>query len=305
VRLVDPDRPGRLIDVEQRETASFDGTRIAYQVAGSGRPVLLVGGLAGTFPVWRHLYRYLGDRYRFLAWDFRGLHRSGPAQTQDAPGLQDLAKDGLAVLRAEGAPRAAVLSWSGGTQVALEICRFNAEQVAALVLVGGAAGRPWSAIPGPLPVRPILRSFVRVAARFPSLASAAVGRLGRWPETLPWLKRAGILAPTLDEEVFSDLAEDFANVDPRIYFALLERFARHDARDVLPTLRMPVLVLAGDRDPLVSKGTIEEIARAIPGAELTVLPGGTHYTAVEFPELFNLRIEKFFLERGWEPQQAA
>jgi hypothetical protein len=35
------------------------------------------------------------------------------------------------------------------------------------------------------------------------------------------------------------------------------------------------------------------------------VPGGTHYVAVEFPELVSLRVEKFFRERGWPPVASA
>jgi pimeloyl-ACP methyl ester carboxylesterase len=45
--------------------------------------------------------------------------------------------------------------------------------------------------------------------------------------------------------------------------------------------------------------------RDVPAAELLVVPGGTHYVAVEFPELVNLRVEKFLRERGYLPTRAA
>jgi hypothetical protein len=35
-----------------------------------------------------------------------------------------------------------------------------------------------------------------------------------------------------------------------------------------------------------------------------VLPGATHYAALEYPEMVNLRLEKFFRERGYEAAQA-
>jgi pimeloyl-ACP methyl ester carboxylesterase len=40
------------------------------------------------------------------------------------------------------------------------------------------------------------------------------------------------------------------------------------------------------------------MARRIRGAELLIVPGGTHFVAVEYPELLNLRIEKFFREHA-------
>jgi pimeloyl-ACP methyl ester carboxylesterase len=44
-----------------------------------------------------------------------------------------------------------------------------------------------------------------------------------------------------------------------------------------------------------------KMAERIPHAELMVIPGATHYAAVEYPELVNLRLEKFWLERGYSP----
>ena len=44
--------------------------------------------------------------------------------------------------------------------------------------------------------------------------------------------------------------------------------------------------------------TLLEAAAVRAYARLLVVPGGTHYVAVEYPELVNLRIEKFFRERG-------
>ena len=56
---------------------------------------------------------------------------------------------------------------------------------------------------------------------------------------------------------------------------------------------------AGDRDAMTPRRAAEKMVRGIDGAELMVVPGGTHYVAVEYPELVNLRVEKFFHERGY------
>ncbi|MEQ8887960.1 MAG: alpha/beta hydrolase, partial [Sandaracinaceae bacterium] len=78
-----------------------------------------------------------------------------------------------------------------------------------------------------------------------------------------------------------------------------ERLGQHDAKDVLETLDVPVLVITGDRDLFTPRAAAEQMVRDVRGAELLVVPGGTHYVAVEYPELVNLRIEKFLRERGY------
>ena len=70
----------------------------------------------------------------------------------------------------------------------------------------------------------------------------------------------------------------------------------------LPEVDVPTLVVVGDRDLFTPRKAAEKIVRKVPGAELMVVPGGTHYVAVEYPELINLRLEKFFLERGYPPR---
>ena len=108
---------------------------------------------------------------------------------------------------------------------------------------------------------------------------------------------------TLDEELWHELAGSFADLDMSLYMHVLELLGEHDASDVLPDVDVPVLVIAGDRDLFTPRSAAERMVREISGAELMVVPGGTHYVAVEQPELVNLRIEKFFGERGYPPAQ--
>jgi pimeloyl-ACP methyl ester carboxylesterase len=68
------------------------------------------------------------------------------------------------------------------------------------------------------------------------------------------------------------------------YLALLE----HDQRGALDTLgRVPAVVLAGDRDRLVSMRLAGEVAAGIPGAELILVPGAGHQLILERPDIVN------------------
>jgi hypothetical protein len=46
------------------------------------------------------------------------------------------------------------------------------------------------------------------------------------------------------------------------------------------------------------------MARRTRGSEIMVIPGATHYAPIEYPEMVNLRLDKFFRERGYEPTGA-
>ena len=46
------------------------------------------------------------------------------------------------------------------------------------------------------------------------------------------------------------------------------------------------------------------MARRTRGSEIMILPGATHYAPLEYPEMVNMRLEKFFRERGYEASTA-
>jgi pimeloyl-ACP methyl ester carboxylesterase len=284
--------------VEERRVRSFDGTEIAYHTVGEGPPILLANGLGGSWKAWSHQIRYFRDRYRFVSWDQRGLYRSSPPADRGALDICAHARDALAVLDAERIEPAAIWGWSMGVQVALELWRRAPQRVTSLVLINGVAGKPWETLAN----RPWLGRLVpHVLARLrrmPHVMSALTRRAVTWEGTPTWAKRLGLASPTLDVAIFHELAASFAELDMGIYIHTLEQIGEHDAHDVLPTIRVPLLMIAGGRDWMTPREAAEAIVRAVPGAELLIVPGGTHYVAVEYPELVNRRIERFLNERG-------
>jgi pimeloyl-ACP methyl ester carboxylesterase len=287
------------LKVEERRICAHDGTDIAYHVVGEGPPVLLANGLGGSWKAWSHQIAYLSDRYRFISWDYRGLYRSGKPPDPDALHVDDHTRDAIAILDAEGVSRTAILGWSMGVQVALEMFRRVPDRVAALVLINGVAGMPWETVMNVKAMARVLPPILRTVRRVPQLASGLTRRVVHWPETVTWAKRLGLAGRTLDEDLWAELAGSFADLDMGVYMHTLDLLGDHDARDVLSEVDVPTLVIAGDRDLFTPRRQAERMVRTIPGAELMVVPGGTHYVAVEFPELVNLRIEKFFRERGY------
>ncbi|MEM9073958.1 MAG: alpha/beta hydrolase [Myxococcota bacterium] len=284
---------------QEHRILSHDGTEIAYHVLGGGTPVTLCNGLGGSWMAWSHQIRYFQDRYRFMSWDYRGLYRSGPPPSLDALTVSDHVQDALAVMDAEGVERASFIGWSMGVQVALELFGRHPERVANLVLVNGVAGNPWSTVMNLGFMGDLLPPVIRGLGAVPRLAEAVTRRVVKMPEAVQWAKRIGLAASTLDDSIFHQLAESFADVDMKLYLRILELLGEHDASRFLEDVDVPALLVAGDRDLFTPRSAAERMARRIPGSELLVVPGGTHYVAVEYPELINLRIEKFYRERGY------
>ena len=60
--------------------------------------------------------------------------------------------------------------------------------------------------------------------------------------------------------------------------------SRPDARPDLPRIKCPTLVLVGEADQLTPPALSEEMAAAIPGSRLVVVPGSGHLSTLERPE---------------------
>ncbi len=293
------------LPIDTRRVTSFDGTEIAYHVT-PGAPadapwVVLANGLGGTALAFRGLIDYLGARYRFVTWDYRGLYASSRPFPDDAAAyrIAHHVRDLQAILAAERITQASLLGWSMGVQVVLETFLAQPGLAQNLVLLNGTSGRPLDTL-SPLPgMKMVLPALIDIARRAHSIATPIARRATGQPETASWFKRLGLVGKTFDETVFAELTAAFSELDMEPFFRNLQAIGEHDAGHILETVDVPTLIIAGDADLLTSRELAEQMARRVRGAELMVVRGGTHYAAVEHPELISLRLERFFRDHAF------
>jgi pimeloyl-ACP methyl ester carboxylesterase len=139
----------------------------------------------------------------------------------------------------------------------------------------------------------VLPAALQMAKRRADALRGGVRVAARWQGLVPLLKRLGLVGQTLDQQVFNDLAEEFATLDFEAYAETFRYLGEHDARDLLPRIRVPALVITGSRDLMTPLPTARQMARDMPQGRLAVIPGGTHYTAVEFPTEVNRLLLEF------------
>jgi len=120
-----------------------------------------------------------------------------------------------------------------------------------------------------------------------------LGRVLASPAALQALKLFRAVAPSLDEALAKDIVRDYVQLDFDVYSKILMSLGDHDASEVLPAIGVPTLVVAGTRDPMTPLLLAEQMVRQIPGAELFVMKGGSHYLPVEFPDLLNEAVLRF------------
>jgi pimeloyl-ACP methyl ester carboxylesterase len=232
-----------------------------------------------------------------VTYDYRGLYRSGPPPEPHAVTIDHHAADLLSVLRWAGEEPALVIAWSMGVQVAVEAALAEPDRVAGLVLVAGAPGDPLAGVLhtplSRLVVPPLTRLVEAGAAPF----GATVRLLAASRRAPGLLRRLGVVAPSCDLDTFHVMAGEFARLDWRLYMRTIRAMAVHDAWSRLGDLTVPTLVVGGTRDLFLPEVTVRALADAVPGAELLVIDGATHYLPLEFPALLDERIRQFEEER--------
>jgi pimeloyl-ACP methyl ester carboxylesterase len=286
------------VNVEEHFAVAGDGTRIWWRAAGQGSPaVVLSDGIACSGYIWRHLFPALAARGRVLHWNYRGHGKSERPRDPDRVSLLDCVGDLFAVLDAAGEPSAVLAGHSMGVQVCLEAHRQDPGRAHALVLICGAPGRTLDHFHGRRvlsTVFPYIRELVLTApglARYvfrKALSMELALQIGLWFEVNRHL---------LPREDLERYLADAADVDLEVYVRMLTTAARHDASDHLPEVKVPVLVVAGEKDTWTPFPLSTGMHEAIPESELLVLPAGTHTGPLEHPELVALRLEKFLAER--------
>ncbi len=283
--------------------AAKDGTKLWYREespANAEGPVLLCcNGVGVSVQFWEPVQQHFRGRFRTVLWDYRAHGQSEAGPAPEAASIEQCAEDASALLDGLDIREAVVFGHSMGTAVAFELLRRRRSRVVGLV---PTLGNYANAIEGFFLLPPLSRSLFAVAQlvgpRYPDEVGRWLHRFVSLPGAAEAVRLTGFVHPSLcpREQVDRYLAH-LAQLDMRVYFALLASLAHYDATDLLPTIDVPTLVVGGSRDLFAPARSSEEMARLIPEAELYVIQGGTHAAIVEQTELYVLRVEKFLRAR--------
>lgn len=282
----------------RRYATAWDGTRIAWTSEGSGSPpVVLTDGIGCAGFVWRRLAPALARERRVLHWNYRGHGASDAPRDPSHATIGACVSDLLEVLDASGEERVVLAGHSMGVQVVLETHRRAPGRVAGLLLLCGAPGRILDTFHDSTVLRTALPWARLVLDRWPSLARAGFKTLVTADVAVDYALAFEVNRALLHREDLVPYFRDLSRVDPGLFVHLLSSAAEHDATDHLPEVRVPTLVVAGDRDSFTPMRLSVKMHEAIRGSELLVLPGGTHVAPLEHPELVESRIRAFLATR--------
>jgi pimeloyl-ACP methyl ester carboxylesterase len=227
-----------------------DGARIWYAAYGSGSPVILLHGGLGHSGNWGYQVPMLvSSGHRAVLIDSRGHGRS----TRDLrPFMYELmASDVLAVMDALHLAKAALVGWSDGACTALILARKVPGRVAGVFFFGcnmDPSGAKEIVQPDPI----LDRCLGRHAKDYAQLSAT--------PDQF---------------KSFAAAVGQMQKTQPN-----------YSARD-MADIHVPVAIVQSEHDEFIKPEHAEYLARSIPGAELILLPGVSHFAPLQRPEQFN------------------
>jgi pimeloyl-ACP methyl ester carboxylesterase len=237
-----------------------DGVRIAHQVRGAGRALLLLSGQANSHRWWDPVRADFDAAFRTITLDYRG---TGDSDKPDEPySTEGFAEDVVAVLDHLGVERADVYGTSMGGRVAQWLAARHPARVGRLVLGCTTPG-------GPNGVGRDAEVDTALTDRDQARARAALVDLMYTPA---WTSAHPGPYATLGDPAMPGYARRRHRLAS----------ARHDAWAVLPDITAPTLVLHGTEDRFNPTANAPLLAKRIPGARLALLDGARHAYFEEF-----------------------
>ena len=251
-----------------------DKVNLYYQTAGDSRnPAIIFANSLGTqLSMWQPQIDALSKHYYVINYDTRGHGQSD--KPQGPYSLTRLGQDVLCVLGALGIKNA-------------NFCGIS---------MGGLTGL-WLAIYAP-------ERFERIAV---ANTAAKIGERSAWLERAAMVRAQGMgglaqsaasrwFTPAFIEqnpELINTMVSALAAEDAEGYASCCEALAEADLRDEIARINMPLLVIAGDDDPVTTVADAKAIQAAVSTAKVKSL-AASHISNLEQPAAFNRTLKSFF-----------
>jgi non-heme chloroperoxidase len=266
------DRSHHILQPRLGDAKLSSGVRLHYAEQGdpTGPAVILLHGVTDSSFSWSRVLPLLPPDYRVFALDQRGHGDSD--RPEQGYAIDDFAADVLAFMDAVGLPTATLVGHSMGSFIAQRAASTAPHRVERLVLVGTAPSH---------------------FAVMDELNEAAQGLTDPVPAEFVREFQASTLQRPVPEAFFERVVAETLKLPARVWQATIAGWFAEQRWGDPSRLRMPVLLIWGDRDALMSRDDQGRLLAELPNATLTVYAGTGHTPHWEEPERFARDLEGF------------
>jgi 3-oxoadipate enol-lactonase len=244
-----------------------NGITLHYEVEGSGPPLLFIMGLGGNKLGMAPAVPFFSDRYTVITFDNRG---TGESSVPEGPyTIDQLGDDAAALIDHLGMGPVEAVGWSLGGSVLQSMLINHGDKLSRAVLL--------STFPNYTPIQHAWLDAL-LTLREAGADPKAIGAIGA-----PWGFTAKVL---FDHDALSAML-DLGALDPwpttlTGFKGQAQGLRVYDSRPDLHKVDTPTLVLVGAEDVLTPPSQSWDMASRIPGAELQILPRGSHGMLLEY-----------------------
>lgn len=239
---------------EESGFAPVNGIKIWYATFGKGEPVILLhGGLANS-NYWGHQVPALAERYRVIVMDSRGHGRS--TRDERPYGYELMATDVIGLMDYLKIPKAAVVGWSDGAILGLEIAIRHRARLSKLFAF--AANSDPSGVKD-VEKSPVFTAFIARAEKEYEALSATPGQ-------------------------YKSFVEQISRM-----WATQPHYTAADLKGITT----PTWIVDADHDEAIKRENTEFMAAEIPGAGLLIQPEVSHFSFLQDPAQFTWDVMHF------------
>jgi len=238
---------------------------INYIMEGEGlETIVFIHGLGENLESWKHQINYFSKEYKVVALDLRG-HGNSSAPKKKIE-IADFAEDVKELLDHLGINKAHLCGLSMGALVIFELYKKYPDLFLSMILVAARHKFP--------------------PAQTAVLESMSMEVIGAEVATFA-------LAANAPEQLKEEVAKMIAKTRKDIYIQSAEATSMLDYSELLPTIKVPTLIIVGDLDIVTPVSSAEAIHNSIKGSILYIIRGVGHLPNREAPEKFNNIVEEF------------
>ena len=253
---------------------SYKNGKLAYREEGFGPVLFLLHGMNGSSKSWKHLFKTLSSAFRVIAWDAPSFGSS------DCFGntILDYKNAAKTLLDKLSIKETLVIGHSMGGIIAVQLAADDNIEISGLVLSSSHLG---FAMPKGEDLMP------RYAERLKYFDNRVA------PKSYS-LDRAKLSTPKGTPDI---IIKFLANVSQDLRIESIRDGGRMsqetDNRKICSNINIPVLILSGGQDTVISTEMHASLIAALPGATEVVFPKAGHASYAEYPDQFILQVTEF------------
>jgi pimeloyl-ACP methyl ester carboxylesterase len=252
-----PDPPALPTPVETG-LAPVNGIQMHYAVFGSGDPILFIHGGLGYSDIWANQVIDLAKDHKVIIADSRGHGRS--TRTEEPFGYDLMASDYLALLDYLKIDKTAIVGWSDGGIIGIDIALHHPERLTKVF--AHAANVTTDGVLATVETDPVFGAYIEKAGKVYEKIS-----------------------PTPDQyDAFVEQISHMWASQPNWTDAELGK------------ITTPIAVVLGDHDEAISLDHTKHIAAVIPGAKLVILKDVSHFALLQDPAQYDQAIRDFLAD---------